>query len=181
MATVIPAAKLLSRRFHNVPGLPPLPPPPLLRPTSQSSLTQPAPGKLRVGELFFDVPLDYAKPDAKRLRLFARSVEKIEPSATTSSSSSTPEGYRGSQLPWLVYVPGGPGFGAGPPQNYGITGFLLEKGYQVCDMIGLRIWLMCIWRYNCSNATILDPLFRPPWHGPFVADYSGHCRTPRGV
>jgi hypothetical protein len=28
-------------------------------------------------------------------------------------------------------VPGGPGFGAQQPQDYAITDFLLEKGYQV--------------------------------------------------
>ena len=110
MSTTIPSAKLISRRFHNVPG------------------------KLRVGELFFDVPLDYAQPDSKRLRLFARSVRKIEAAATKSISADQVYGYDDmpSSLPWLVYVPGGPGFGALPPQNYGITEFLLEKGYQVC-------------------------------------------------
>lgn len=177
MAAPIPAAKLISRHFHNVPG------------------------KLRIGELFFDVPLDYANPDAKRLRLFARSVEKIESSAATTMSSNVDQSH--SQLPWLVYVPGGPGFGAQPPQNYGITGFLLEKGYQVCTLSAccsfLRVYGSEDWKSadtlvgrrpitlpgssrTCSldlTRRILDTLLRPPRHGPFFHHHSGHRQTPR--
>ncbi|KAJ5225830.1 Proline iminopeptidase [Penicillium chermesinum] len=47
------AARLIDKRFYNVPG------------------------KLRVAELFFDVPIDYSKPDDGTLRLFARSVTRL--------------------------------------------------------------------------------------------------------
>ncbi|CAG7931435.1 unnamed protein product [Penicillium olsonii] len=94
-------AKLIDRRFHNVAG------------------------KLRVSELFFDVPVDYSKPAGDTLRLFARSIARkntpIEPS----------EESKGGKLPWLVYLQGGPGFGCGTPQSYPWVDFILSKGYQV--------------------------------------------------
>jgi hypothetical protein len=36
-----------------------------------------------------------------------------------------------SKRPWLVYLPGGPGFGAHQPQEYPFTELILSKGYQV--------------------------------------------------
>ncbi|KAL1993516.1 hypothetical protein VTN49DRAFT_3465 [Thermomyces lanuginosus] len=81
------------------------------------------PGKLRVTEYFFEVPLDYSQPDGETLRLFGRGVrrhvvphkdqDKLEP------------------LPWLVYLQGGPGFGCQPPQSTSFVPFLLDKGYEV--------------------------------------------------
>lgn len=35
------------------------------------------------------------------------------------------------QLPWLVYLQGGPGMECRPPQDYGWVGTVLDKGYQV--------------------------------------------------
>ncbi|KAF3388994.1 Proline iminopeptidase [Penicillium rolfsii] len=93
------AAKLIDRRFHNVPG------------------------KLRVAELFFDVPLDYSKPSDGTLRLFARSVSRLNKPVEATKEES--------KLPWLVYLQGGPGFGCGAPQNYGFVEPALSKGYQV--------------------------------------------------
>ncbi|MCD9142898.1 alpha/beta fold hydrolase [Streptomyces albireticuli] len=49
----------------------------------------------------FDVPLDHADPDGERIRLYAREVV-----ATRRA---------GEELPWLVYLQGGPGFPAGRP------------------------------------------------------------------
>lgn len=89
-----------------------------------------------MAELFFSVPLDYTKPNDKQLRLFARSVEPVPKSGTTSSASASQKNTAiPSQRPWLVYVPGGPGFGARQPQDYPFTDFLLEKGYQVCTQV----------------------------------------------
>ncbi|RAH67180.1 proline iminopeptidase [Aspergillus aculeatinus CBS 121060] len=96
------AAKLIDRKFHNVPG------------------------RLRVAELFFDVPLNYTKPNEDSLRLFARSVRRlvtpVEPSPVSNDDK---------QLPWLVYLQGGPGFGCRPPQEFGWINTVLDKGYQV--------------------------------------------------
>ncbi|KAI2998348.1 hypothetical protein CBS147346_8206 [Aspergillus niger] len=96
------AAKLIDRRFHNIPG------------------------RLRVAELFFDVPLNYSKPNDGTLRLFARSVRRL---VTPAEPSETPKDDK--QLPFLVYLQGGPGMGCRPPQEYGWIGTVLEKGYQV--------------------------------------------------
>ncbi|KAJ5991253.1 hypothetical protein N7499_011910 [Penicillium canescens] len=95
------AAKLIDRRFHNVPD------------------------KLRVAELFFDVPVDYSKPAAGQLRLFARSVSRLNKPIEPKDEDK--EG----KLPWLVYLQGGPGFGCGPPQSYPWLDVMLSKGYQV--------------------------------------------------
>ncbi|KAA8644230.1 proline iminopeptidase [Aspergillus tanneri] len=93
------AAKLVDRRFHNVPG------------------------KLRVAELFFDVPINYSQPSDGTLRLFARSVRRL----TTPVQPTKDD----SHLPWLVYLQGGPGMGCRPPQEYSWVGTALDKGYQV--------------------------------------------------
>ncbi|KAE8373728.1 Alpha/Beta hydrolase protein [Aspergillus bertholletiae] len=93
------AAKLIEQKLHNVPG------------------------KLRVAELLFDVPVNYNRPNDGTLRLFARSVRR----STTSLEAAKDD----KQLPWLVYLQGGPGFGCRPPQENGWVGSALDKGYQV--------------------------------------------------
>ncbi|KAE8153413.1 Alpha/Beta hydrolase protein [Aspergillus avenaceus] len=93
------AAKLIEKKLYNVPG------------------------KLRIGELFFDVPVNYNKPNDGNLRLFARSVRRLAGSFEASKEDK--------QLPWLVYLQGGPGFGCRPPQENGWIGTALDKGYQV--------------------------------------------------
>ncbi|KAL4895101.1 Alpha/Beta hydrolase protein [Aspergillus ambiguus] len=93
------AAKLVDKRLHNIPG------------------------KLRVAELLFDVPLNYSKPNDGHLRLFARSVRRPAPPSEPTAEEK--------QLPWLVYLQGGPGFGCRPPQDNGWVGTALDKGYQV--------------------------------------------------
>lgn len=80
-------------------------------------------GKLRVAELFFDVPVDYSKPNGTTLRLFARSVARFNKPVEPTKDEG--------KLPWLVYLQGGPGFGCGAPQNYGWVEPALSKGYQV--------------------------------------------------
>lgn len=77
-----------------------------------------------MGELFFDVPVDHSKPNNGTLRLFARSVSRL-------STPVEPE-KDDKQLPWMVYLQGGPGMGCRAPQDYGWVGTVLDKGYQVC-------------------------------------------------
>lgn len=85
-------------------------------------------GKLRVAELFFDVPVDYSKPKNGSLRLFARSVYRLETPVEPVKNEND-----NKQLPWLVYLQGGPGFGCRAPQDNGWVGTVLDKGYQVWD------------------------------------------------
>ncbi|OJJ50164.1 hypothetical protein ASPZODRAFT_1117486 [Penicilliopsis zonata CBS 506.65] len=92
-------AKLIDKRLHNVPG------------------------RLRVAELFFDVPVDYSKPNEATLRLFARSVRRFNTPVEPTKEDK--------QLPWLVFLQGGPGMGCRAPQEYGWISTVLDKGYQV--------------------------------------------------
>jgi proline iminopeptidase len=78
-----------------------------------------------VAELLFDVPVNYCKPNDGNLRLFARSVRRLETPVDPSNGKGE------KQLPWLVYLQGGPGMGCRPPQEYGWVGTALDKGYQV--------------------------------------------------
>ncbi|KAB8070375.1 Alpha/Beta hydrolase protein [Aspergillus leporis] len=93
------AAKLVDKQLHNVPG------------------------KLRVAELLFDVPVNYSRPNDGTLRLFARSVRRTASPFENSKDEK--------QLPWLVYLQGGPGYGCRPPQENSWIGTALDKGYQV--------------------------------------------------
>jgi pimeloyl-ACP methyl ester carboxylesterase len=54
-----------------------------------------------VSDLSFTVPLDHARPDGDQIELFARLVTAADKLA--------------ADLPWLVYLQGGPGFGSPRP------------------------------------------------------------------
>ena len=78
-----------------------------------------------MAELFFDVPVNHNQPSDGTLRLFARSVCRL-------NNPVHPENGGDKQLPWMVYLQGGPGMGCRAPQDYGWVGTVLDKGYQVC-------------------------------------------------
>jgi pimeloyl-ACP methyl ester carboxylesterase len=61
-----------------------------------------------LSDLTFTVPLDHASPGGEQIELFARAVVAADK--------------RASDLPWLVYLQGGPGFGA--PRPAGREGWL---------------------------------------------------------
>lgn len=82
------------------------------------------PGPLRVTEMTFKVPLDYEKPDGDTITLFARSVTNYEKPIAASEEEE-------SELPYMVYLEGGPGFGNREPQNHALTSTALERGYQL--------------------------------------------------
>lgn len=86
------------------------------------------PGKLKVCELFFEVPKDYSNPSSGTLQIFARSVIRYEKPVATLTKE---EQRKKSQKPWFVYLQGGPGGSCPAPQNMSITDFILEKGYQI--------------------------------------------------
>lgn len=103
---MIQAAKILEQRSHLVPG------------------------KLRITEHFFQVPRDYSNPSLGTIQLFARSARKLAKPA----DYTTPEDPAKSQLPWLLYLQGGPGCECSPPQDMKWSGFLLDRGYHVISM-----------------------------------------------
>ena len=82
-------------------------------------------GKLRITEHLFEVPRDYARPAAGNIQLFARSARKAEKPADPAEADSK------KQLPWFVYLQGGPGFECRSPQNFPWTNTVLDRGYQV--------------------------------------------------
>ncbi|KAK4105485.1 alpha/beta-hydrolase [Parathielavia hyrcaniae] len=86
------------------------------------------PGQLHVTEMFFEVPENYAQPEAGILKLFGRRVRKHErPIVPLSDSDLTDQ----EKLPYLVYLEGGPGFGNREPQNHALTQVALRRGYQM--------------------------------------------------
>ncbi|KAJ5020364.1 Alpha/Beta hydrolase protein [Bipolaris maydis] len=87
------------------------------------------PGKLRITEHFFQVPRDYSNPSLGTIQLFARSALKAEKPADYTPTSHLEKAK--TQLPWLIYLQGGPGFECQSPQNVSWTHTILEKGYQV--------------------------------------------------
>jgi pimeloyl-ACP methyl ester carboxylesterase len=84
-------------------------------------------GKFKITEHFFQVPRDYSNPSAGTLQLFARSARKVEKPADYSST----EDPKKAQLPWLVYLQGGPGFECRSPHLTAWGPTILDKGYQV--------------------------------------------------
>ena len=80
-------------------------------------------GKLKVGEYFFEVPVNYSEPGEDSLRLFARSIRRV-PDSADSEGEDKP-------LPWLLFLTGGPGFGCYPPQNSPWSRLILDRGYEV--------------------------------------------------
>src|SRR5262245_44189602 len=60
------------------------------------------PGTVLTDRLFA-VPLDHGRPDGEQIEIFAREVVAA--------------GQAGADLPWLVFLQGGPGFGAQRPEG----------------------------------------------------------------
>lgn len=93
---------------------------------SSNAATDRQPGKLKVTEHFFDVPKDYHNPTSGTIRLFARSVRKHEtPIEPSEDAAKKPD------LPWMVYLNGGPGHPCRPPNAYPWTQTILDRGYQM--------------------------------------------------
>ena len=115
------------------------------------------PGKVIVTELFFEVPLDHARPEGSKLRIFCRSARKFEKPAAPKANDEP--------LPWFVYIPGGPGFGCPPPQNLiEVTNQVLDGGYQVS-------------KEPVDPLLVVDPsvpLLRPSRHGSFYERIRRH-------
>lgn len=102
----VPVAKILEQRTHLVPG------------------------KLKITEHFFETLRDYSSPSSGTLRLFARSACKHSTPVDVEGETDA-EQKKKQQLPWLLFLNGGPGFECRSPQSYGITQNFLDKGYQM--------------------------------------------------
>jgi pimeloyl-ACP methyl ester carboxylesterase len=94
--------------------------------TLLTSTSHTLPNRLLVTELFFSVPLDHAQPSGRQLKLFCRTAER-PPAALDDFTSQ-----KDKQLPYIVYIPGGPGMGCPAPGDIlGVTNFVLDKGYKL--------------------------------------------------
>ena len=98
------------------------PPIPSAIPLPHLTHTHTVPGRLKITELFFNVPLDWSNPTGTKIRIFCRAAERLETPIVPLQSKES--------RPWLVYIPGGPGFGASPPQDMGLTSIVVDRGYR---------------------------------------------------
>lgn len=79
-------------------------------------------GGMKIIDRWFQVPLDYSRPDGETIRVFARSAVP---------NKNNDDGESGSKLPICLYLQGGPGFECGPPKAYPLTEFFFGKGMQM--------------------------------------------------
>lgn len=79
-----------------------------------------------MAELWFEVPLDYANPDSRKLKLFARSAVRYERPIVEPAA-----GDKSHQKPYLVYLQGGPGYGNPLPQDSPLSTYMLDRGYEL--------------------------------------------------
>jgi pimeloyl-ACP methyl ester carboxylesterase len=149
--------------------MPPLPKPAIIPAKLLSSTSHRHPDKLLVHELFLSVPLDHTQPNGRRLRLFCRTAEPAENPLTTTPSPSHPTP---KPLPIIVFIQGGPGFGARHPRDMPCVPPLLERGYRVLclDHRGMGL----------SSAVTASTLAREGTPQK-QADYLTHFRAPSAV
>ena len=120
---------------------------PLFKSTNDSTFVRT--GRLKVAELFFEVPVDYSRPNEARLRLFARAFYR----KSTSIENNTGE----RQLPWLVYLQGGPGMSCAKPQELNWAALMIDKGYQVLQWPPLGLTGFAAFNYatrSCSSTNV---------------------------
>ncbi|KIK61165.1 hypothetical protein GYMLUDRAFT_43246 [Collybiopsis luxurians FD-317 M1] len=77
--------------------------------------------QIKVIERFFDLPLDYNNPSGEKIRVFARNLIPKNKAKTEKEEKD---------LPYLVYLQGGPGFEIGLMGSSGYAGEIHEQGYQ---------------------------------------------------
>ncbi|KAF8918203.1 alpha/beta-hydrolase [Mucidula mucida] len=78
-------------------------------------------GGIKVVERFFDLPLDYSKPEGETIRVFARSM-------IPKDKAKTPE--EEDKLPILLYLQGGPGHEVPLADIHGYAAEIHSRGYQ---------------------------------------------------
>ena len=102
----------------------------------------------------FEVPLDHDKPSGEKVSLFARAVRSVKKSA--------------ADLPWLVFLQGGPGFGG--PRPLANTGWLKRAldDYQV---------LLLDSRGNGRSSVVLPQTLARRGGARAQADYLMHFRA----
>ncbi|KIP01542.1 hypothetical protein PHLGIDRAFT_96890 [Phlebiopsis gigantea 11061_1 CR5-6] len=110
---------------------------------------------IKVIERFFTVPLDYAKPDGQQIRVFARNMIPV---AKEKSAED---------LPYLLYLQGGPGSEVGLGYARTIAPELHERGYQT-------LWLD---QRGTGLSTPVSAEFLRGKSDTQIADYLKHFRA----
>lgn len=78
---------------------------------------------IKVVDRFFTVPLDYSNPDGTKIRVFARNLVPIGKESGEAKEKK-------NDLPFLVFLQGGPGFEVELQSNSGFAKEIHEQGYQ---------------------------------------------------
>lgn len=73
------------------------------------------------------MPLDYAKPHGKAIKLFGRTTTRYERPLVDPA----PDDAKSAQKPYLVFLQGGPGFGNPAPDSSPLTRHMLDRGYEL--------------------------------------------------
>lgn len=77
--------------------------------------------------MWFEVPLDYANPHGKVIKLFGRTTTRYERPIVNPA----PVDAKSAQKPYLVFLQGGPGFGNPAPDSSPLTRHMLDRGYEL--------------------------------------------------
>lgn len=81
-------------------------------------------GSIKVIDRFFSVPVDYAKPDGPHIRIFVRNLIPLDDAKGSGTDAAE------SDLPYLLYLQGGPGFGVDLSLSVDLGNALHKKKYQ---------------------------------------------------
>lgn len=140
---------------------------PAIKPAILLSTTSYAvPGKILISEHFFTVPLSHTNPTTRQLRLFCRTAEPLEKPLAPDANPKP------KQLPLIVYINGGPGFGNSHPKDMPCTSTFLDKGYK----------LICIDHRGMGlSSTITTATLAREGDAQAQADYLTHFRAPFAV
>lgn len=81
-------------------------------------------GSIKVIDRFFSVPVDYAKSDGPHIRIFVRNLIPLGEGKGSGTDDAE------SDLPYLLYLQGGPGYGVDLPFSVDLGNALHKKKYQ---------------------------------------------------
>lgn len=73
------------------------------------------------------MPLDYANPHGKAIKLFGRTTTRYERPIVDPALDDA----KSAQKPYLVFLQGGPGFGNPAPDSSPLTRHMLDRGYEL--------------------------------------------------
>ncbi|TRM58589.1 Alpha/Beta hydrolase protein [Schizophyllum amplum] len=109
---------------------------------------------VKVVERYFTLPLDYACPEGPKIRVFARNMMSAEKAKTAEEQA---------ELPYLVYLQGGPGFECDMGSVSGVAAEIHKHGYQT-------LWL------DQRGTGLSTPLSAEVLEGKNDAEIANYCK-----